>query len=158
VVQFREIIKDLAGRGKTVFFSSHIIGEVQQACHTIGIISHGKMVALGTQEEIRHRMRRDNDFSIRIEVAGGPVPNLADSRIIEAVYSGERAIVRASADIREDISAEIFGHGLRIKELALKEKSLEELFLETIYTGDKPVEKPAGTPVAIPASKAGEKA
>jgi ABC-2 type transport system ATP-binding protein len=136
VVQFREIIKDLAARGKTVFFSSHIIGEVQQACHTIGIISHGKIVALGTQAEIRHKMRKADEFLIHIEVAGGHVPKLTDSRIVDAVYNDGSALVRASADIREDLSVELFKDGLRIRELSLKEKSLEELFLETIYKGE----------------------
>jgi ABC-2 type transport system ATP-binding protein len=44
--------------------------------------------------------------------------------------------VSASADIRESISDELFRGGTRIKELTLVEKSLEELFLETIYRGD----------------------
>jgi ABC-2 type transport system ATP-binding protein len=136
VVQFREIIKELAGRGKTVFFSSHIIGEIQQSCHTIGIISHGKIIAHGTQEDIRQKMRQANDFLIRIEVAGGHVPKLTDARIVDATYKDGSALVRASADIREDLSAELFKDGLRIRELSLKEKSLEELFLETIYRGE----------------------
>ncbi|HEY3273409.1 MAG TPA: ABC transporter ATP-binding protein, partial [Methanocella sp.] len=79
VVQFREIIKELAARGKTVFFSSHIIGEVQQVCHTIGIISHGKIVALGTQPEIRQKLRKADEYLIHIEVAGGHVPKLTDA-------------------------------------------------------------------------------
>ena len=136
VVQFREIIRELAARGKTVFFSSHIIGEIQQACHTIGIISHGRIVAQGTQEEIRQKMRRDNDYAIRVQVAGGPVPQLTDARIVSAVYQDGSALVRASADIREDISAELFRAGLRIRELSLQEKTLEELFLETVYRGE----------------------
>jgi ABC-2 type transport system ATP-binding protein len=136
VVQFREIIKELAARGKTVFFSSHIIGEVQQVCHTIGIISHGKIVALGTQPEIRQKLRKADEYLIHIEVAGGHVPKLTDARIIDATYHNGSALVTASADIREDLSVELFKDGLRIRELSLKEKSLEELFLETIYKGE----------------------
>lgn len=158
VVQFREIIKELAARGKTVFFSSHIIGEVQQACHTIGIISRGKIVALGTQEEIRQKMRKADEYMIRVEVGGGHMPKLTDARIIDAVYNDGSALIRASADIREDISSELFKGGLRIKELSLKEKTLEELFLETIYTGDRPASPPADKPLAVPVAKAGEKA
>ncbi len=136
VIQFREIIKELAARGKTVFFSSHIIGEVQQVCHTIGIISRGKIVALGTQAEIRHKLRTAEEYMIHIEVSGGHVPKLTDSRIVDVVYNDGSALVRASADIREDLSLELFKGGLRIRELSLKEKSLEELFLETIYRGE----------------------
>ena len=158
VVQFRDIVRELAARGKTVFFSSHIIGEIQQACHTIGIISRGKIVAQGTQEEIRQKMRRDTDYLIRVQVAGGPVPQLTDARIVNAVYKDGSALVRATADIREDIGEALFRGGLRIRELSLQEKTLEELFLETIYTGEKPEEQPLEKPVAMPAAKAGEKA
>jgi ABC-2 type transport system ATP-binding protein len=136
VVQFREIIKELAGKGKTVFFSSHIIGEIQQSCRTIGIISHGKIIARGTQDEIRQKMRRDDDFVIRVEVGGGRVPQLSDPRIVNAVYDDGSAVIHATADIREDISGQVVQSGLRIRELSLKEKSLEELFLETIYRGE----------------------
>jgi ABC-2 type transport system ATP-binding protein len=109
---------------------------VQQACHTIGIISHGKIVAHGTQGEIRQMLRQANEYLIRIEVAGGHVPKLTDSRIVDATYHDGSALVRASADIREDLSMELFKDGLRIRELSLQEKSLEELFLETIYRGE----------------------
>jgi ABC-2 type transport system ATP-binding protein len=136
VIQFREIIKELAARGKTVFFSSHIIGEVQNVCHTIGIISKGKIVAQGTPEDIRHAMRKDNEYKIKVQVTGGPMPKLSDPRIVNAVYNNGSALVSASADIRENISDELFRGGIRIKELTLVDKSLEELFLETIYKGD----------------------
>ena len=137
VVQFREIIKELAGQGKTVFFSSHIIGEVQQVCRTIGIISRGKLVTHGTPEEIRHKMRKDHVFTIHVEVAGGSVPKLEDARIVDAVYNNGSALVRASDDIREDISDRLFRSGLRVRELSLREQSLEELFLDTIYRGER---------------------
>jgi ABC-2 type transport system ATP-binding protein len=136
VVQFREIIKELTARGKSVFFSSHIIGEVQQVCHTIGIISRGKIVALGTQAEIRQKLRKADEYLIHIEVAGGHVPKLTDARIVDATYHNGSALITASSDIREDLSIELFKDGLRIRELSLKEKSLEELFLETIYKGE----------------------
>ena len=136
VVHFREIIAELAARGKTVFFSSHIIGEVQQACRTIGIISRGRIIAHGTQDEIRHKMRKTDEYVIRVEVAGGNVPPLADPRIVNAVYNNGSALVHASADIREDIADAVFRNGLRIRELSLKEKTLEELFLETVYRGE----------------------
>ncbi|OPY29047.1 MAG: lipopolysaccharide ABC transporter ATP-binding protein [Methanocella sp. PtaU1.Bin125] len=136
VIQFREIIRELAGKGKTVFFSSHIIGEVQHVCHTIGIISKGRIVAHGTPDEIRHRMRKDDEFTIKVQVTGSPMPKLSDPRIVSAVYNNGSAVVSASADIRENISEELFRGGIRVKELTLVEKSLEDLFLETIYRGE----------------------
>lgn len=134
VIQFRTIINDLAGRGKTIFFSSHILTEVQHVCHTIGIISAGKIVAQGTPEEVRHKMRKDDEFTIRVKVIG-EMPRITDSRIISATYNNGSATIKASADIRDDISEMLFKNNLRIRELTVEEKSLEEVFLETIYRG-----------------------
>jgi ABC-2 type transport system ATP-binding protein len=134
VIQFRKIIKELAGKGKTIFFSSHILGEVQHVCHTIGIISKGRIVAQGTPEEVKHKMRKDDRVTIRIKVIGA-MPRLSDPRIIDATYDDGSALIHASEDIRDAISEDLFRSGLRIRELAVEEKSLEEIFLDTIYQG-----------------------
>ncbi|HLF70718.1 MAG TPA: ABC transporter ATP-binding protein [Dehalococcoidia bacterium] len=41
-----ELLGDVAGEGRTVFFSSHILSEVDQICHRVGIIRAGKIVAV----------------------------------------------------------------------------------------------------------------
>jgi len=44
VVQFRQIIEEV-GKGKTVFFASHQLGEVTQICNQVAIIDHGRLLA-----------------------------------------------------------------------------------------------------------------
>jgi hypothetical protein len=70
VVQFRNIIKELSAKGKTVFFSSHILDEVKHVCGTIGIISKGKLIAKGTPDEVRHMMHKDEYITIFVRVNG----------------------------------------------------------------------------------------
>jgi sodium transport system ATP-binding protein len=48
----REWIRDLRQRGKCVVFSSHVMQEVSALCDTIVIVSHGRVVAHGTPEEL----------------------------------------------------------------------------------------------------------
>jgi len=48
----REWIRDLRRRGKCVVFSSHVMQEVSALCDTIVIVSHGRVVAHGTPEEL----------------------------------------------------------------------------------------------------------
>lgn len=52
IVEIRQLIRDLADDGKTIFVSSHQLGEVQQTCDVVTIISHGKMVESGLVDEI----------------------------------------------------------------------------------------------------------
>jgi ABC-2 type transport system ATP-binding protein len=49
----KELLKRLAGQGKTVLFSSHILEVVERMCSRIVIIDHGRKVVSGTAEEIR---------------------------------------------------------------------------------------------------------
>lgn len=50
----RAIIRQLRDQGHCVLFSSHVMQEVAQLCDTIVIIAHGKIVAQGTPDDIRH--------------------------------------------------------------------------------------------------------
>jgi len=50
-----KIIADLQHEGRTVFFSSHILSQMERVCGRIGIINHGRIVFEGNCEEIKRR-------------------------------------------------------------------------------------------------------
>jgi ABC-2 type transport system ATP-binding protein len=132
VIQFRNIIRELASQGKTIFFSSHILEEVQHVCKNIGIISKGVLIARGTTEEVRRKMQKDDNVTIHVKVIGA-MPRLSDPRIIDATYVDGSAVIKASSDIRKDIAEELYRSGVRAYEMKVDERSLEEIFLETVY-------------------------
>jgi ABC-2 type transport system ATP-binding protein len=134
VMQVRNIIKDLSSQGKTIFFSSHILEEVRQVCRTIGIISRGKLIAQGTLDEVRHNMQKE-DFVTIIVKSTGALPTISSPEIIDASYNDGTAIIRARSDIRDEISDQLTRSGVRIRELSIREKTLEEVFLQTVYGG-----------------------
>jgi ABC-2 type transport system ATP-binding protein len=134
VIQFRNVIKELSGQGKTIFFSSHILDEVRHVCNTVGIISKGRLVAKGTPDEVRKKMIKDDNVTIFIRVLGD-MPVLSDTGILDAKYNGSSAVIKASSDIRGSISDELFRKGLRVTEMRLEQKTLEDIFLETVYGG-----------------------
>jgi ABC-2 type transport system ATP-binding protein len=134
VITFRNIIKDLAGKGKTVFFSSHVLEEVQHVSSTIGVISKGKIIARGTTDEVRRKMQGDDLTTIVVKV-NGSMPKLALSQIVSADYQNGHAVIRAKGDIRDQISDELFRQNVHIRELRIEERSLEDVFLETVYGG-----------------------
>jgi ABC-2 type transport system ATP-binding protein len=134
VIQFRNAIKDLSSKGKTVFFSSHILDEVRHVCNKIGMISKGRLLAYGTPDEVRQKLHKDNGVRIMVKVIG-EMPKLELTDIVNATYNDGSATIEANADIRNEISEALFAKGLRIRELRLEEKTLDELFLETAYGG-----------------------
>jgi ABC-2 type transport system ATP-binding protein len=63
------------------------------------------------------------------------MPQLDLPGIVSAEYNDGSAVVKAKADIRPAISDELFRQNVRVHELRVRERSLEEVFLETVYGG-----------------------
>ena len=55
--QLKQIMRQQANKGNTVFFSSHVIDVVEKVCDRIGIINHGKLVAVDTLKGLRANKR-----------------------------------------------------------------------------------------------------
>jgi len=53
----KEILRDQRARGKTVFFSTHILEVAEKFCDSIGIIHKGRLIAQGTLEELRQQAK-----------------------------------------------------------------------------------------------------
>ncbi len=63
-MKVREIIQRLKNEGKTVFFSSHELGEVETVCDRVAIINQGELKTLGRVEELvaQHRANLEKVF------------------------------------------------------------------------------------------------
>ena len=51
---FKELMRRRCDQGKAVFFSTHILDVAERVCDRIAIVNHGRLVAQGTMEELRH--------------------------------------------------------------------------------------------------------
>ena len=58
----KEMMKEHAAQGKTVFFSSHVLEVIEKLCDRIGIINKGKLVFCGTIDEINEYASGDESF------------------------------------------------------------------------------------------------
>jgi ABC-2 type transport system ATP-binding protein len=135
VIQFRKVVKEQSVLGKTIFFSSHLLDEVQHVCDHVCIISKGKIAAQGTIEDVKRGLRKEQKFTIIVKV-NGVLPMLSNPDIIDATYSGSGAIIKARSDLRDYIADVIAKNDLRVREMRLEEESLEDVFLESVYRGD----------------------
>ncbi len=71
--EMRELILSLKAQGKTIFFSSHIIHDVEMICDRVGILAHGNLLAVGKIDEIRQPQETLEECFIRIVQSEGSV-------------------------------------------------------------------------------------
>jgi len=67
-MKIRSIITRLKNDGKTVFFSSHELGEVETVCDRVAILDHGRLIAEGSVAELTHG--RQNLEEVFLEAIG----------------------------------------------------------------------------------------
>ncbi len=135
VREYRDLVTRLAGEGKTVFVSSHILSEVRAVCRTVGLLAAGRLVAQGTIDEVARTLASPGGETFRIVVeTAEDLPDLSDPDIIEFERDGNRAIIQAKSDIRERLAAAIAEEGLHIREIRLEEPDIEDAFM-ALYRG-----------------------
>ncbi len=66
IVEMRDLLHRLAGEGKTIFLSSHLLSEVQQICSRVAVINAGKLVADKTVAELT---RGQGEYAVQLERA-----------------------------------------------------------------------------------------
>lgn len=117
--EVRRIIAEWQGRGMTVFISSHILGEVQHLCTSVGILHRGRLLYSGPVEE-----------RYEIEVRGFSADGgLAGSIELESLPSGngtQRLLARVSKERIPALVSQLVNQ--KVEVYGVKEQSLEEVF------------------------------
>ncbi len=83
VRRVRDIVHEENERGATVFFSSHVLGQVELVCDRIGVLHEGRLVAEGTLDELRDRATLPDDATIEdvfVELTDARIDDGGESR------------------------------------------------------------------------------
>jgi ABC-2 type transport system ATP-binding protein len=134
------LIEDYAGDGRTVFLSSHSLGEVERVADWVGIIDHGKLLLESRLDDIRTEYRR-------INASGNALPVNVNPQILSAVRSGSfcEYVVKNGAD---HFVVELRSQGATI--LNVSPLNLGEVFLQLVRKEEPCTSGNAGaTPVAL---------
>jgi ABC-2 type transport system ATP-binding protein len=128
MADMRELVRRLAGQGRTVLLSSHLLGEVQQVCDRVGVLAGGRLLTESTVSELRG----GSWLFVRAE------PVVDAERVIQATLGAvevRRAPdgglqVAAEPDRNAEVVRELVGAGVEVRELRPVERSLEEAYFE----------------------------
>lgn len=126
--QVRDLILSLRDRGKTVFFSTHILHDVEMICDRVGIVMRGRLLASGRVDEL---VRHDHTQSVEIvceevKTEGNAFIHSLATRVIE---QGQQClIVLPSSDAVDAMVGEIRRQRGRLLSVTPHKASLEDLF------------------------------
>lgn len=127
MADMRALIRRLGASGRTVLLSSHLLGEVQQICDRVGVISQGRLVREGTVADLRGTA----DLRIvaaPLDRAAGHARALLGPDAVHLVDGGLHLAV--GPDRAGEINAALVSAGLTVTELRMVEHDLERAFFE----------------------------
>jgi ABC-2 type transport system ATP-binding protein len=125
---FYEILEDLRRDGRTIFFSSHVLSEVERICDRVAIIRQGRIVALEEVAALLNRRRRH----VEMRLAGGAlrldgVPGVSGVQVHDGILR---------CDLEGDVGPFLRAiAGAPITDLTIEPAHLEEAFLEFYASG-----------------------
>jgi len=132
IVEVRNLLRELAHKGSTVFLSSHILGEISKIANRIAIIHKGKLIQELTTKELTERLIKkilvktnDNQIAVNYLIHSNYKAHLNEDNEIEITDS--HAIANP-----ENISKLLVEKGLPPKQVYLFTEDLEMYFLRTI--------------------------
>ena len=139
IIEIRDLIKEL-GKKHTIILTSHILSEISAVCDHVFIISHGKLVASDSTENLLERMTGAQEIELLVkaeeDTAETAIREIAQVERCEKTESKEDGAVqllvtaKKDADVREAIYHTCVEHHMPILEMKAASKSLEDVFLE----------------------------
>ena len=131
-----EMVASLRGR-TTVFFSTHILADVERVCDAVAILERGRVVASAGVEELTARATA-NRLIVEVEdsVAAAAVAGaLAGRAWLKSIETDGRALHLAVSDLpsaQREIPAAIAAAGMALRRFEIGETSLEDVFVELV--------------------------
>jgi ABC-2 type transport system ATP-binding protein len=143
--------------GRTILLTTHYMAEADELCDRIAIVDHGRILALGTPDELKRRVQRESVFAIELDRLDGGVEALRRlPGVVSATQTGtdpshgkaDRHAVEVNLALVDDaalggVVGALGSLGARILALRKSEPSLEDVFVELVGRGFDDATEPA---------------
>jgi ABC-2 type transport system ATP-binding protein len=137
-IEMRQLLLDLAHRGKTLIVTSHVLPELSHVCDRVAIITRGRLRAFGTQEEVTRQLSPLREMEVLLtgtnridQVVEIVRKHLESGATVQS--SRAEAVVRFRTARREDelaqLLAALVSSGLDVAQFREVQTDLEEAFL-----------------------------
>jgi ABC-2 type transport system ATP-binding protein len=141
-IQVKAILRALRDRGATVIFSSHILSDVQDVADRIGIIAGGRMLKVGTLQELKGHFSVNDDIEIALSFDAGTWRDLsAIPGVLGVEQTAPRVLLlhlQPGADVdftSNEALTRLLGTGNRVRSFHPLAPSLDQLYLSYVGEG-----------------------
>jgi ABC-2 type transport system ATP-binding protein len=142
----RELVLDwkAAVPGRTVLLTTHYMAEADELCDRIAIVDHGRILAIGTPDELKKRVQRESIFRLELDhLDGGAaalarLPGVESAALAESDAEAQRVVVNLVLTDDAALGAVVTalgGTGSHILALRKSEPTLEDVFVELVGRG-----------------------
>lgn len=136
MVEIRNLILKLK-ENHTILLSSHLLHEMSLVCDYITIISQGRIIATGTQDEIESKIENINKLELSVSKADSKMKNFlekySDLKVLEERADTDMLTyiveVKSSKDMRAELLKQFVEEGIDLLEFKKVQHSLEDIFL-----------------------------
>jgi ABC-2 type transport system ATP-binding protein len=128
-----EIIKEASSRGTTILYTTHNLQEAEELCHRIAIMDLGKILALGTLDELIQIVGEKDIVLISGKFSIDRARTIISEFQHATVLSIEEGKLVLSLEASKNISSlieEFFKRGIAIDDVSIKQPNLESVFLK----------------------------
>jgi ABC-2 type transport system ATP-binding protein len=135
----RNLARDHADAGGTVFFSSHVLSQVEAVCDRVGILQDGSLVTVDTIDGLRDAVGTGSTVTITVDhpprdLVVEDVPGLVEVTVADDVVRGTCSEPEAKMAFVDRVR----DAGCRVLDLAIDDPSLEDLFAAYTHRDDEP--------------------
>jgi ABC-2 type transport system ATP-binding protein len=126
--EVRDILVEERNRGRTLFFSSHILSDVEMLCDRVCILRKGEVVVAGALRELLHEGKRRSE----ITVAGATETLAADLASTAGVSRrvGDALVMEVEGDAAvKAVVEKVLASGAELQSVTPKRETLEDLFV-----------------------------
>ncbi len=130
-----DAVKDLNRQGMSVLYTTHYMEEAEELSHRVGIIDRGKLIALGTQEELTRQVGHDDTIVLHVDdehaaaSLGAALAGLPGAIRVQPAADTVIAITPSAEELLAPAVAAANEIGVKIRSVDIQEPNLESVFL-----------------------------
>jgi ABC-2 type transport system ATP-binding protein len=128
-------VKALNQLGMTILYTTHYMEEAQELSNRVGIIDHGRLIALGTQKELTQQVGKNETLILHInededpEVLAESLKDIPGVLTASSTDSQVSLIAREAEEILAPVITRANERGIKIRSVDIREPNLEAVFL-----------------------------